>query len=170
MLGLDGLKEVAGELQTSVGSVLALGWEAHGGAVGAAGLAVDVVRTRRVPCEADKNRTSSIVLNDLGNLGADVGVLVSRLAAAKERREPVLEVAVRLVDLSVSNHGGRGKAGGEQRDWFACHGGSAGGNRAHGGTGAHSHRGKAERRAEHAAKCLVSVLLVVIAHRRSVQR
>ena len=89
----DGFEEVAGCFQAGVGAVIAFGGEAHGGAVGAAGVGLLVVaevagwlwilggkggtrdlRSAAMPCQSDNHRTVAAViviiflLQQLGNL------------------------------------------------------------------------------------------------------
>ncbi|KAI3477905.1 hypothetical protein L1887_60212 [Cichorium endivia] len=61
-LVVDLLHKVARDAQTGVGAVVGLGGEAHGGTVGAASVAVLVVRARCVPCEAHEHGAERAVV------------------------------------------------------------------------------------------------------------
>ena len=96
---LDGLEEIAGGLETSVGAVVTFGGEAHGSAVGTTSsrhLVVAVVcqfmclidmraeysRSRGVPCKAKKNGTVAtiivvvVLLKPLGDVVVDLLVVL----------------------------------------------------------------------------------------------
>mmetsp|Transcript_42165 Transcript_42165/g.126273 ORF Transcript_42165/g.126273 Transcript_42165/m.126273 type:complete len:224 (-) Transcript_42165:383-1054(-) len=72
---LDGLQNLTGLCQASVGAVLTLRAESHGGAVGAAGVACLVVRARRMPCQPHKHRAVAAVVVALHVEHVEDGVL-----------------------------------------------------------------------------------------------
>lgn len=107
--GLDGLEEVAGGLQTGVGAMVALGSEAHGGAVGTAGAGQLVVGAGGVPCETKQDRAVAavivvvVLLEQLGDVV--VGLLVV-LEAGDEGRPGLALEAEQLRLVGVGRVGG----------------------------------------------------------------
>lgn len=61
---LDRLKEVPSHLETSVGAVLRLGSESHGGTVAASSASLLVVCTTSVPCQPNKNLKLMLALQE----------------------------------------------------------------------------------------------------------
>lgn len=96
-LGLDGLQEVSGVLETSVGAVVGLGGKSHGGTVASTSASLLVVGTACVPCQTDKNLSNNkcqLPMYSMAQGHQMVGVTYGSIAAI---------VIVGLVGETVSN-------------------------------------------------------------------